>query len=287
MQTEDTPLPTTSSTEPEWAFEAEECYRDVVQALHEGGIACAVGGAFALHKHTGIWRTTKDLDLVLEARHVPGALAQLRNAGFETQVEDPVWLAKAIRGDYFVDLITGMGNASLFVDATWIERAPVDDILGLPCRVLAAEEMIASKVFVTRRERFDGSDIAHLLRACGDRLDWQRLLDLIGCHWELLYWSLIFFAYIYPARISVVPERIWFELGERFRQRIAHPDKGAPSRGSLVDPCMFAIDVSEWGERNLYREYCESHPNLLNADDAGENAAKGENSGPRNAGRKE
>jgi hypothetical protein len=26
---------------------------------------------------------------------------------------------------------------------------------------------------------------------------------------------------------------------------------------------MFAIDVNEWGERDLYREYRESHPCLL------------------------
>jgi len=28
---------------------------------------------------------------------------------------------------------------------------------------------------------------------------------------------------------------------------------------------MFAIDVTEWGERDLYREYRERHPFLLEA----------------------
>lgn len=281
MSQGDTPLPVTSSTEPEWAFEAEECYRDVIQALQEGQIPYAVGGGFALHKHTGIWRTTKDLDLLLEARHIPCAMAQLRKAGFETMVKDPVWLAKAIRGNYFVDLITGVGSASIWVDASWIERAPTDQILGLPCRVLAAEEMIASKVFVTRRERFDGADVAHLIRACGDRLDWQRILDLLGCHWELLYWSLVLYAYIYPANTALVPERIWVELNTRFQEHVRHPQKDAPFRGSLVDPLMFAIDVNEWGERNLYHEYCERHPFLL------DRVAKGDNSGSPNTGSRE
>ncbi|HLJ78589.1 MAG TPA: nucleotidyl transferase AbiEii/AbiGii toxin family protein [Acidobacteriaceae bacterium] len=282
MSQGDTPLPVTSSTEPAWALEAEECYRDVIQALQQAQVAYAVGGGFALHKHTGIWRTTKDLDLLLEPRHVPRALAQLRKAGFETLVKDPVWLAKAIRGNYFVDLITGVGNAAIVVEASWIERSPTDQILGLPCRVLAAEEMIASKLFVTRRERFDGADVAHLIRACGDRLDWQRVLDILGCHWELLYWALIFYAYIYPANIALVPERIWVELSTRFQQHVMHPPNDAPSRGSLVDPFMFAIDVNEWGERNLYREYCERHPCLLD-----EAAAKGDNSGSPNTGSKE
>lgn len=278
MSQQDTPLPITSSTEPEWAFAAEECYRDVIQALQAAQVPCAVGGGFALHRHTGIWRTTKDLDLLLEAQYIPQALEQLRRAGFETIIQDPVWLAKAIRGNYFVDLITGMGNAAIFVDASWIERAPPDQILGMPCRVLAAEEMIASKVFVTRRERFDGADVVHLIRACGDRLNWQRILDLLGCHWELLYWSLVLYAYIYPAKISVVPERVWAELTTRFQESVIHPQKGAPSRGSLVDPFMFAIDVNEWGERDLYGEYCENHPALL------DEGPQGENSGSPNTG---
>lgn len=238
-----------------------------MQAMHEAHIPCAVGGAFALHKHTGIWRTTKDLDLLLEADAVPAALTELRKVGFVTSIHDPVWLAKATRGDYFVDLITGMGNAALLVDAEWIRRSIPDRILGVPCRVLAAEEMIASKVFVARRERFDGSDVAHLVRACGRTLNWTRLLELLDPHWEILYWSLVLFAYIYPAETDRVPLRIWRELTERFAEQATHPNKSAPFRGSLVDPLMFAIDVQEWGERDLYRELCDRHPNPLKGEE--------------------
>jgi hypothetical protein len=263
MQNDAPPLPVTSSQEPAWAVEARSCYRDVIAALHQGHVECAVGGAFAIHKHTGVWRTTKDLDLLLEPRAVPGALEYLRQAGFDTCIEDPVWLAKAWRGNYFVDLITGLGNASLRVEASWIERASHEEILGVPTRILAAEEMIASKVFVAHRERFDGSDVVHLIRACGDRLDWMRLLHILDQHWELLFWSLTLFAYIYPGRTELVPERIWTELMNRFTETVRHPQRDAAFRGSLIDPNMFAIDVNEWGERNLYREYCEKHPDLL------------------------
>lgn len=265
MHDADPPLPVTTSREPEWTFEARECYRDVVQALRQARIACAVGGAFAFQKHTGIWRATKDLDLLLEARYVPRALRRLRQAGFTTSIDDPVWLAKATRGNYFVDLITGVGSASLWVDASWIERAATGDILGLPCRVLAAEEMIASKLFVTRRERFDGSDVVHLIRSCAPRLDWDRVLHLVDCHWQLLHGALVLFAYVYPAQTGLVPERLWVELSHRFANEATHPRGNDAFRGSLVDPLMFAIDVNERGERNLYREYCERHPCLIDA----------------------
>lgn len=266
MTQEDSALPVTSSNEPDWALEAQECYRDAVQALQEAGIRCTVGGSFAMHKHTGIWRATKDLDVFLVPADVPRALRELQLRGFETYIEDPVWLAKARRGKYFVDLITGMGNGTLIADEIWINRSVKAEVLGIACTVLAPEEMIASKVFVAFRERFDGADIMHLIRACGRQLDWERLRQLVGEHWLLLYWALVLFAYVYPARTDLVPERVWSELTQRLVDRVKNPKKDAAFRGSLVDPKMFAIDVNEWGERDLFREYGERHPCLLRAE---------------------
>ena len=226
-----------------------------------------IGGAFAIHHHTGIWRTTKDLDFFLEPRAVNDAFRSLRAAGFTTAIEDPVWLAKAWRGDYFVDLITGVGSACLIVESSWIERAPREIVLGIPCRILGVEECLATKCFVAFRERFDGADIVHLLRACGSTLDWDRLLALMDGHWELLYWSLVLYAYVYPAHTDDIPAEIWASLTRRFAESVQHPDPNAPFRGSLVDPRMFAIDVREWGQRNLYREYVDRHPFLLREED--------------------
>ena len=94
---------------------------------------------------------------------VPEAFEILVQQNFETYIQDPVWLAKARRGDYFVDIITGVGNATMSVEESWIDRAVEDEVLGIRCKVIGPEELIASKLFVTRRERFDGADIAHLV----------------------------------------------------------------------------------------------------------------------------
>ncbi len=50
----------------------------------------------------------------------------------------------------------------------------------MPTRVLAAEELIASKLFVNFRERFDGADMVHIIFGTSGRLDWQRLRQLGG-----------------------------------------------------------------------------------------------------------
>jgi hypothetical protein len=264
MPNGDRPLPVSTSHLPEFQPEALTCYRQAVECLNRAKIPFAIAGAFALHQHTGIWRSTKDLDIFLEAAMVPQALEKLQEHGFRTDIADPVWLAKAWCGNYFVDLITALGNAALLVDGSWIERSAPYQLFGIPCRVLGAEEMIASKIFVSRRERFDLADVAHLIRTVGERLDWNRLSSLMCRHEELLLWSLVFFAYVYPAHVSLVPQKLWDSLLHGLQNHLEHPRVDAPFRGTLIDPNMFAIDVDEWGERDLYRENCERHPHLLN-----------------------
>jgi hypothetical protein len=246
--------------------EQESLFRGVLQRLTGEQIPFVVAGAFAMREHTGICRFTKDLDLFLPAEYVPPALQVLQREGFRCEVPDPVWLAKAHQGEFFVDLISGMSNAVVVVDMAWVEHAHPKSLFGVPCRVLAPEELIASKLFVTRRERFDGADIAHVVFCSGKKMDWQRLLDIAGEHWEVLLWSLVLFQYVYPAHSDIVPRPIWDLLLERQRQLIANPDPRAAFRGSLIDPNMFAIDVNEWGMEDVLEGYRERRQPKIPAD---------------------
>lgn len=255
-QDQDSPsLPVTTSIPLELPKEQEALYREVLLAMEASKIPYAVAGAFALQKHTGICRYTKDLDLFLRSEEAPFALQHLQKRGFQTEVRDPVWLAKAHRDDFFVDLITGMSNAVFVVDESWIQLAVPAIIVDVPTRVLAAEELIVSKLFVTRRERFDGADIAHVIYGTKGKLDWNRVVRRIGEHWEVLLWTLVLFHYVYPAHTNFVPSWLWMELTGRFLNEIQHPNPNAPFRGSLIDENMFAIDLKEWGLENLLEVY--------------------------------
>ncbi len=249
------PLQVTSSFEPEYADEERRLYQEVLLLLNELGIPYAVSGAFALQHHTGIWRDTKDLDLFLTSENVGRALEALQAAGFECEIPDPVWLAKAHHGDFFVDLITGMSNAVIVVDESWILRASPAVVVGVETRVLGAEELIASKLFVTRRERFDGADIAHVIYGTQGKLRWDRILELAGENWEMVFWALVLYRYIYPAQTAYVPARIWDDLIDRFISAVKNPDPNARFRGSLIDENQFAIDVSEWQLDDVLGEF--------------------------------
>lgn len=232
---------------PALVAEQRQLFQRVLGTLSRCGVEYAVAGAFAFQHYTGIWRFTKDLDLFLPKARVAAALALCRAAGLVTEITDPVWLAKAWAGDYYVDLISGMSNGALWVTPEWIAHGQAATVLEQPVRMLAPEEMILSKLFVTRRERFDGSDVCHLLYACGKRLDWTRLVAAAGHHWELLAWQVQLFRYVYPASFAAtVPAALWRE----WLRRLGAAPHGA-FRGTLIDPLMFAPDVQEWGLENL------------------------------------
>jgi len=250
-------IPETSSCPAAIPAKQQKLFHAVLSLLEENRIGYAVAGAFALQAHTGIYRDTKDLDLFLTSGSAVGALQCLRQEGFECEVCDPVWLYKVHRDGFFVDLITGMSNAALVVADSWIERAIPAVIRGVQTRVLGPEELLASKLFVIRRERFDGADIAHIIYGTRGRLDWLRVLALAGEHWEILFWALVLFRYVYPAQTNYVPREVWRDLIGRFQEAVAHPDPSAKFRGSLVDDRIFAIDIREWGLENLNREYRE------------------------------
>lgn len=232
----------------------EAVFREVLTLFEEWQRPYAVAGAFALRQHTGVCRFTKDLDLFLTSRDASNALRCLERHGFECEVRDPVWLAKAHRDGFYVDLITGMSNGVFAVDPSWIERAYPAMVCGVASRVLAPEELIVSKLFVTRRERFDGADIAHIVFGSGGNLQWDRIRQLVGDHWEILLWALMLFRYVYPAHTDYVPKGLWQDLLERLAEEIRAPSPSARFRGSLVDEAMFAIDIEEWGLDDILKE---------------------------------
>ena len=156
-----------------------------------------------------------------------------------------------------MDLITAMSTGLIGVQASWFARARAAVVYGVTTRVLAPEVLVASKIFVARRERFDGADIAHVIYGTHRGFDWHRELELVGEHWEMLLWALVLFRYVYPGQSDYVPTEIWCELLGRFKREIQNPDSNAQFRGSLVDDHMFAIDVNEWELPDLLAEWRE------------------------------
>jgi hypothetical protein len=48
---------------------------------------------------------------------------------------------------------------------------------------------------------------------------------------------------------------LWHDLIGRLSKAVSHPDSKQEFRGSLIDDCMFAIDVQDWGRENVLARY--------------------------------
>ena len=203
---------------------------DALRALADSDVPLLVAGAYAFFEYTGIFRDTKDLDMFLRERDLEDAFRALERAGFRTELLDPSWIGKGYRGEWFVDLIFSSGNGVAVVDDAVVRACAPGRVMGVEVLLAPPEEIIWSKGFVLERERYDGADVNHLLRACGAELDWDRLLMRFDRYWEVLFSHLMLYRFAYPCERDKVPERVLHELLQRTR---ADLEEGNHARAGL------------------------------------------------------
>ncbi len=238
-------LNVTSSTVQAPSRHASDFYKRVIHVFQEKGIDFLVGGAFAFVRYTGIGRDTKDLDLFIRRAEWDAVTAALGEEGITTELTFPHWLGKAYGGrqrEFFVDLIFSGGNGVAEVDAEWFAHAVRDESLGFPVRLMPVEEMIWSKAFLMERERFDGADVLHLIRARQHEIDWPRLLSRFGEHWRVLLSHLVLFPYVYPNEPA--PQQVIDGLLDRAKSEMKADEGIRLCRGPLLSRAQYLVDVS-------------------------------------------
>jgi len=236
--------------------EACRFYRHSMEILNDAQVPYLVAGAYALERYTGVARHTKDFDLFVRPSDANRALEALARAGYSTDMTSDLWIGKAFQDDLYVDIIFRSGNGVQEVTDTWFEHAVDGEVLGMEARLCPAEEIIWMKAFIMDRERYDGADIAHLLRARVEDLDWPRLLANFGAHGRVLLAHLTLFGYIYPTEASRLPRDMMDELLDRLSTEIHTPPPQPPAgsqpvcRGTLLSRTQYLIDVEQWGYKD-------------------------------------
>jgi Uncharacterised nucleotidyltransferase len=240
-------------------------YTRVMQSLKESGIPFLVGGAYAFARYTEIERHTKDLDLFIEAENWPRIRDVMLRLGYSVELTFPHWLGKAFFGDNFVDIIFGSGNGLAPVDKFWFSRAQRDEVLGVEIDLCPPEEMIWQKAYIMERERFDGADVAHLIKACGPSLDWEHLLMRFDKDFRVLLSHLVLFGFIYPGEQNKIPADVLHLLLERLKFNDIEGGASLPESatlenkiveservekvcgGTILSRAQYLIDVEDWG----------------------------------------
>lgn len=221
-----------------------EVYREALRCLLKAKVPFLVGGALALESYTGRARRTKDLDLFVNPADRLRLMQRLSDAGFRTEWRFPHWLGKAYKEDRSIDIIYGSGNGVCPVDEAWFRYALPAEVLGIPVRVVPAEEMLWSKAFVMERNRYDGGDIAHLLRARAHSMDWARLLFRFGTHWRVLCSHVLLFGFIYPEQRLRIPDWFMHEMMRRMKLEMqCLPADRDVCQGTLLSWSQYLADL--------------------------------------------
>lgn len=220
-------------------------YVDALTLLQTSGIPFLMGGTFAFSRYTAIDRSTKDVDVFVRPSDLVRTLGVFRGANYSARLVHPHWLAKVSRGEKCLDVIFSSGNGVAEVDDEWFTYAAESEVLGLRLQLCPPEEMIWSKAFVQERERFDGADVLHLLRA-GRDLNWPRLVARFGDYWPVLLSHLVLFRFAYPDQRDGVPAAVMEDLTRRLVEQ-RQDSFNRVCYGTLLSREQYLYDIDELG----------------------------------------
>ncbi len=141
-----------------------------------------------------------------------------------------------------------------------VERARLEEVLGLSCALCAPEEIIWMKAYIMERERFDGADVAHLIQSCAERLDWLHLVRRFESYWRVLLAHLVLFGFVYPSERNRIPSSVMSDLLQRAQEELSSTPDDRVCRGTLLSRAQYLSDVQERGYRDA-RLHARSHIN--------------------------
>ena len=145
-----------------------------------------------------------------------------------------------------MDLIFSSGNGVARVDADWFKYAADVVLYGIPVKLSPIEELIWSKSFVMERERFDGADVTHLIRARGHVIDWPRLIARYGDYRLVLAAHLLLFRFAYSDADQLMPRWVFDQVLGDLRPP-APPADERVCFGTIVSREQYLADVAQLG----------------------------------------
>jgi predicted nucleotidyltransferase len=139
-------------------------------ALREAGVPFLLGGSLASWARGGP-ETRHDLDLMLKPEDAERALEVLAELGMRPERPPEGWLYKAWDGEVLVDLIFGPKDLPMTDEV--IARGEELEVLGMDIRVMALEDVVATKLLALDEHSLDYSTLLQIVRALREQIDWD------------------------------------------------------------------------------------------------------------------
>jgi hypothetical protein len=154
--------------------EIEHALKRAASALREADVAFLLGGSLASWARGGP-ETRHDLDLIIKPQDAERALETLQEAGMRPERPPEDWLLKAWDGDTLVDLI--YCPKGLPVDDDLIARGEELSVLGMDIRVMALEDVMATKLLALTEHSLRYEGLLQIARALREQIDWPAVRE--------------------------------------------------------------------------------------------------------------
>jgi hypothetical protein len=177
--------------------EIRDLLKRVAVALKEGGVPFALCGGYAAWVR-GAPEPDHDADFLVANDEAERAAKVLTDAGL--QVQDPAedWLTKVVQGNSFVDVL--WRTCGRPVESDLIERAETMPVLSVHMPVLAATDILVTKLMALDEHYCDFSRLLPVARALREQVDWATVQrEIEDNHFAVVFLDLL-------GRLGVVDE---------------------------------------------------------------------------------
>ena len=152
--------------------EIRDLLKRTAVALKEGGVPFALCGGYAAWVR-GAPEPDHDADFLVPDGEAERAVKVLTDAGLT--VEDPAedWLTKVVQGNSFVDVL--WRTCGHPVESDLVERAEQMPVLSVHMPVLAATDILVTKLMALDEHYCDFSRLLPVARALREQVDWTTV----------------------------------------------------------------------------------------------------------------
>jgi hypothetical protein len=145
-----------------------------VAALEAESIPYVLGGGL------GCWAlggppSSNDIDLIVKPQDSERALGALGKAGMRIERPPEQWLLKAWDGEVLIDVI--FEPAGIRVTDDVLQRGQEMNVDGMHVRVMALDDIIATKLLALDEHSVDYGGLLQVSRALREQIDWRGLRE--------------------------------------------------------------------------------------------------------------
>ena len=152
--------------------EIRDLLKRVAVALKEGGVPFALCGGYAAWVR-GAPEPDHDADFLVADEEAERAAKVLADAGLQVEAPAEDWLTKVVQGNSFVDVL--WRTCGRPVEGDLIERAETMPVLSVHMPVLAATDILVSKLMALDEHYCDFSRLLPVARALREQVEWATV----------------------------------------------------------------------------------------------------------------